>query len=494
MAEPPVGETLSVLLEAARLVDQNAPGSRLLDWSASQDRESSLRWDRDSRAAFFELLRAGGPRSWRFLSITGALDRSLPELAAAVNARQTDPYGFDPLDSLAWPTLEGVREIVAAGEVDLQHPEWVSLAAVIHDAAGGEPREEVVIARRVSQRLETGAAAEEAVAGMLRDRMLFITTARRLDAFGSERVQQMAQHFGNLEQATALLVLALATDAEANEAVMHQRLMTLHEQLVQVLSHPGLVNRQAANVVEARRAEAARLIGESQAAKRLGSAPRALVLSQPASALAELAELVERQGGGRTPLVSLHLDGDGRTRVEIAAADQPGLLASQAAALSETGLDVVGADLGIWDDGRAGTVLEVDGQHDLDTEALRQTVAAHLRRPLSYRSLPDAMTSWDDEVSPWHTVLRVEHPDEPGLLASFAAALSGAGLDIHSAHVTTTDGIAVDTFDVSDREGAKVDAAEREALTHLMLTGSVPPRGRRGRLRIPRRREATRPG
>ncbi len=472
-AQPPVGETLAVALEAAQLVEQRAPGPGLLDWLATQDHDVALRWDRDSRGAFFALLRAGGPRSWRFLSITAVLDRALPELASAVSDRQAESYGFDPLDSLDWATLEGVRNLLSDGQFPLEHPEWVILAAAIHDAVGGDAHQGVIVARRVAQRLDAGAAAEQAVAGLLRDLELYSTTSRRLSAFGAERVQQLAQHVGTIDQATGLLVLALATDG--GETVMRQRLQTLHERLSGALAHPELISRRAGNLVEARRAEAARLLGQGPATQRLSLAPRSFALSQPAPALALQVQLCERQGGSRTPLVEVHREDDGLLRIDIAANDQPGLLANQAHALGRAGFDVVAADLGVWDDGRAVSAFRGRVARPADVDALATLVVEQLRgRPVA-RPLPDASVSWDDEVSPWHSVLRVESPDEPGLLAAIAAAVSAVGLDIHSAHVTTAAGRAVDLFDVSGAHGDKVDQTGRDAVARVIIAGAPPP-------------------
>ncbi len=144
--EPPVGETLAVALEAAQAIDEHAPGPGLLDWLATGDVDQPLRWDRDARAAFFSLLRHGGPRSWRFLSITGVLDRSLPELGAAVRERESESYGFDPLAGLSWATLETCRHLLEAEQFGMEHPEWVTLAATIYDAVGGEIRDGIVVA------------------------------------------------------------------------------------------------------------------------------------------------------------------------------------------------------------------------------------------------------------------------------------------------------------------------------------------------------------
>ena len=99
------------------------------------------------------------------------LDRALPELGDAIERREPSALDLDPFGALHWATLDAVhRELrdvgASAGRPALAHPEWVELAALVLDAAAdGEPP--VLLARRVMQRLDLGAAAEQAVAALV---------------------------------------------------------------------------------------------------------------------------------------------------------------------------------------------------------------------------------------------------------------------------------------------------------------------------------------
>ncbi len=285
-------------------------------------------------------------------------------------------------------------------------------------------------------------------------------------------------------------MLALAT--EGDDLVMNQRLRTLHERLAEAFAHPDLVSRRAANLVDARRSEATRSSPNAATSARLAAAPRSFVLSQAPADLARQAALCEQLGSASGPLVEVTPRGD-TWRVDVAARDQAGLLAAQASALSRVGLEVIGADLGVWDDGRAIAAFEVVGKPGIETDTLAAHLAQDLRGPAALRPLPDAQITWDDQLSPWHSVLRVETPDQPGLLAALAAAISLAGLDIHSAHVATAGERAVDQFDLSGPTGGKVDAATQAAAAELILTGAGPAGRSRGR-RLGRRRGAGVPG
>ena len=71
----------------------------------------------DSTAApvetFFTLLERGRPRSWRFLQITGLLDRALPELGEAIARREPSALDLDPFGALHWATLDAVHRELA---------------------------------------------------------------------------------------------------------------------------------------------------------------------------------------------------------------------------------------------------------------------------------------------------------------------------------------------------------------------------------------------
>ena len=121
---PPVGDALEVALEAALLLgDQHRPGERLVDW-LGQLPPTPLRFSRAARDRFFELLAEARPRAWRFLQITGVLDRALPELGEAIARREPSALDLDPFGSLTWARLDAVhRELDALhGRFTIEHP------------------------------------------------------------------------------------------------------------------------------------------------------------------------------------------------------------------------------------------------------------------------------------------------------------------------------------------------------------------------------------
>ena len=113
VAVPPIGEAIDVGMQAALMLDeQHRPGEHLVDW-LGQLPSTPLRFDRAARQTFFAMLERGRPRSWRFLQITGLLDRALPELGEAIARREPSALDLDPFGALHWATLDAVHRELA---------------------------------------------------------------------------------------------------------------------------------------------------------------------------------------------------------------------------------------------------------------------------------------------------------------------------------------------------------------------------------------------
>jgi UTP:GlnB (protein PII) uridylyltransferase len=65
----------------------------------------------------------------------------------------------------------------------------------------------------------------------------------------------------------------------------------------------------------------------------------------------------------------------------------------------------------------------------------------------------------------------VEAADEPGLLHTVSVAFANAGVSVHAASVTTGRSEAIDTFELTDRNGAKLDAATKARLAEIVAVG-----------------------
>ena len=473
---PASDDHLEVGLGAALAVARTRPGPALLAWLAA-GADEPLAWHGAARARFFELLRHGDARSWRFVESTGLLARALPELARALQRRRADPAALDPAAPFRFPVLARAHELVEADAAPLAYPERLALAALLVDLDAGPE-----LARQVVTRLDMGADAEADVALLVAERTLLRAAAARLDGLDEAHVLPIAAHLERPERARALYLLSVALDA--GEPWQAQRLDALHRMVQGALDHPEVSGAGAAGLVERRRAAAIALVGGgTPAADRLTHAPGGwLARLSPADAAA-LAELVEPLApAGELRVAVRPAEAPGSWRVELAGRDRHGLLAAMAQGLGACGLSVQAALRAIWPDGGAADTFTVTGPAAPEPAAVRAAVLDALRNPASAAGRPGAAVAFDDRSSPWYTLCSVEADDEPGMLHALAAAFTAAGADVHGARVATVDGRARDRFELTDRRGAKLGAAVQDAIAAAVRRGSpAPPRRRRRR-------------
>ena len=492
---PPDHLTLHVALEAALLASRTRPGPSVLDWLGSTS-EVPLRWDRQATALLFRILGEGNIRTWRLLEASGVLERGLPELAQAVRRRRADPFELDPANLLRWSLIERLRDAVDAGGMPaehyaaLAHREWLLLAALILESAG-EDQTPVEAARQLVKRLDLGAAAEQEIALLVGESGLLRAAALRADALKEQKVLPIAVHLDSVERARALYLLTLALGGL--DPAARRRLDELTSLVLVALAHPELTGRPARNLLERRRSEAARLVGTgSSAAARIAAAPLGYLLSQDSVAIARQAALLEPLPPRHQARVVVHPAErtDGRYwRVEVAARDRPGLLSAVTGVLTAHGLDVVEAVVATWDDGAAldsfvvkqgrppsapsGNGSRPSEGAPPDPSRLEADLAAVFDRPQAAAPVEDATVTFDDEGSPWYTLAEVRCTDRPGLLHSLATAVAAAGANVHSAVVTTHEGLAVDRFELTDRRGAKLDPRLQESVRSAVTSGTT---------------------
>src|SRR5205085_4689532 len=111
------------------------------------------------------------------------------------------------------------------------------------------------------------------------------------------------------------------------EPLERRRLELLHGLIDAVLARPDLTGREAANMVEQRRAAAARLVTNTAVKERIEAAPRAYVLRTPPDELARHAALCEPPLGRDVVRSAVTPIGPGSWRIDFAARDRVGLLA-----------------------------------------------------------------------------------------------------------------------------------------------------------------------
>jgi Kef-type K+ transport system membrane component KefB len=498
-AEPPGHAALTIGLEAALTIANGArPGRRLLEWLGSLEDEQ-LRWDKDATQKLFEVLLRGNERAWRFLEASGVLERALPELAGAVQRRRADPHVLDSSQVLRFELVERIRDLArddpraAEEQMRLEHPEWLLLAALILDTAG-QDSEPVALARRLVQRLDLGAAAEQEIALLVGNPGLMRAAAGRVEGLDEESVLKLASHLELPERARALYLMSLAIGEL--EPVERARLDELYSLTIAMLEQPGVTGLEARNLVEQRRAEALRLVTGEREKNRIEHAPRAYLLSQTADAVARQVRLLDHLPGRHEARVALYAFAEDEWEIDVASRDRPALLAHVTGVLVDYGLDIFSAVIATWGDGaalesfkvRRAPIESAPDSEKLqpgvppDPKVLEAAIEQSFDEPLTAPPNSDARVNFDDAGSPWYTLCEVRSPDRRGLLHTITVGIAAASANVHSARVETVDGLAVDRFELTDATGRKLDDTTKKVVREMIVNGVSLRKRRFGRL------------
>jgi Kef-type K+ transport system membrane component KefB len=473
-SRPPDHLVLQIGLEAAVLIGRNRPRADLLDWLTQQPSDP-LNWDQASLERFLDVIERGNARSWRFLESTGVLDLALPELAAGFRARQEDPFALDSLQGHRLRTMEAMRRLdtddpLAEELRRLEHLDWFLLAAVLIEGLELVPNPLSKV-RSAALRLSVGPEAEATIVALFQDRELLWSAAQQPGGMQEQPVLQLASYLDTPERTRALYTFS-ALRSEGRERWELARLRQLYELVQSVLADPALSGSEARELLQLRRTEAARLVGDDAAlARRIEDSPRAYVVRTAAPAIVRQARLLEPLPGYRDVRVSVVEHAGDCCLIEVGARDRPGLLAVVTGVLADVGLDVDDALVATWNDGAALESFHIHAGAPPTPEELGSLIVGALGGPLHSVALPEAEVSFDQSASPWHTVCEVRSVERARSLQALATAFAAAGVEVISATARTEDALVIDRFELVDKDGAKLDLAQEEAVRRYVHSG-----------------------
>jgi hypothetical protein len=141
-------------------------------------------------------------------------------------------------------------------------------------------------------------------------------------------------------------------------------------------------------------------------------------------------------------------------------------------------MDILSASIASWGDGVVVDSFTVVSAKRPSAKDLATAIEAGLRLPLRPRPVSSTAIKFDNNVLPWFTACTVEADDGLGVLAGIATAFAIAGVDVHSARISTDRGTVVDRFSLTDRDGRKLDAAAQTRVRKALEGEQV--RSRRG--------------
>jgi len=207
---------------------------------------------------------------------------------------------------------------------------------------------------------------------------------------------------------------------------------------------------------------------------------------------------LEEEENALAPVVTWHNEPDrGYTAVKVCTWDRHGLFGKIAGSLTAAGLNILSAQIFTRNDGiildtffvtdaRTGLLADkaerdsferylsqgLTGEIDLPVLIARRKVAQPIYQSLEGERIP-TLIRFDNETSDTRTVIDVETEDQVGLLYTISRALAELGLDIYLAKISTEKGAAIDSFYVSERDGAKILEPGRQGEIERRLRAAI---------------------
>ncbi len=450
-ATPPSSNTLMIALEASLLATQDRPGTTLLDW-ISAHRNQPVRWNTAATTKLLEVLRKGNTRSWRFLEVSAILERALPEVAYAMQRRYADASELDPTHSLAFPTVEALRDTTAVAS---SQSDMLLLSAFLLDvsSAGAD-------AVAVLHRLDLDLTLVDEIKDLIEGAQLLKAAVSREPIRADEKtLREIAQHLrhpGIVEGARQLAATG------GTQPWQDSALIDVTTGIQQILAHPELLESDSTSVVATRLREAMEHTTDNAVAERLRHAPTSYLLAHDIGTLIRQASLVEPAPAPGNVRVHIEEGPEKNTWIiDVASRNRRGLLARITSVLANEELSVLSADVATWPDDAVIDSFVVASTIRPSREHLAHYFGIALRKRFQSprKIIGPVEIEFDNDSHPWHTVVRLNAPDQIGLLNTIAYAFAKAHIQIHHARIETENGLAVDQFEVSDRTGRKLSAA-----------------------------------
>ncbi|MCB8873985.1 [protein-PII] uridylyltransferase [Acidisoma silvae] len=491
-----------------------------------------LRRDPQAMAIFLDLLcgkdgetgRSDGARWLTLMNETGILSRLVPDWARIVGQMQFDTYHVFTVDE---HTIEALRVVaslergelteaapVASSLVDhLQSRRALYTAVLLHDIAKGRGGDHSVlgaeIALTICPMLGLSAEETEMVSWLVLHHLLLSQTAFKRDIDDPKTILDLVDTVQSPERLKLLLVLTVADMRAVSPKVWNgwkaTLLRELYTRVAEVLAGGLATTERDVRVARAKEAAAERL--SDWTAEDIATF---LDLGYPAYWLSFDPATHERHGRvirdashRNAPLSVQHevLHNRAVTEVTVYAADHAGLFSRIAGALAIAGASIVDARIHTLTNGMAldtfwiqdanGGIFASPQRLARLSVLIEQALAGSLRMENEIRGLSDALLGQrmraihvpprvviDNHASNTHTVVEVNGRDRPGLLHDVTAAITGEGMQIASAHVSTYGVRAIDVFYIKDVFGLKVQNERklenlRQAILEALAAGDT---------------------
>ena len=498
---------------ALRQVTQNL---RLVD--------AAMRRDPEANRLFIDMLTSleDPQTTLTRLNEAGVFGRFIPDFGRVVAQMQYDMYHVYTVDEHTIRAI-GILSAIERGELAQDHPisarvihevqsrRVLYVAVLLHDIAKGRGGDHSVLGGKVAEKLcpQFGFTEweTETVAWLVRQHLTMSNNAFKRDVGDPKTVADFAEVVQSPERLRLLLVLTVADIRAVGPGVWNNwkavLLGELYERTQEYLSGGVPVERRAQRVGAAKDALAKRLTDWTPAAveAHLALGYNAYWLIFDTDTHERHARFIQaaEASGNRLHVVTNVDPSHDITEMLVYTPDHPGLFARIAGAMALAGATILDAKIvtlangmaldTFWFQDAAGGAFDDPDQ----LKRLRDRVEAVLEgRRSAGKELKEARQGRlpsrtavftvaprvliDNKASTNHTVIEVNGRDRPGFLHDVTNALTGLGLQIASAHISTYGERAVDVFYVKDVFGLKVEHEDKlNTVREKLLTAIQPP-------------------
>ena len=403
-------------------------------------------WPAGARELFTELLACGRNAIpiIEALDQAGAVVKILPEWETCRSRLQRNDYHRFTVDRHLCETAAQAADMIAGGEVDVQRPDLLLVASLLHDIGKGYPGDHTEVGMELMDTIARRMGFEpDDVAILVRLVELHlllpdVAIRRDIDELGT--VQRVAAQVRTVEM---LQLLAALTEADA------------------ISTGPSVWTRWKADMVRGLVRRTENYLRDGELDGRSGTFPGPKVL-EAMRAGDEMLEVSERE-------------------LLVVVPSGPTVLGAVAGAVSLNGLNVLSAAvhtaggmtaLSVFVEPPEGVGLDWMPVLDdvgaalagdlVPAERLARWADAAARGgdPRAPEPVTDSYVKFDNEISS-STVIEVAAPDSLGLLYWITEALVRSGLHIEQARVQTLGDHVVDSFYVHDGDGGKILDGDR---------------------------------
>jgi len=527
IARDPVN-LLRLFREAQRLgLDVHPRAMRLVARNVRRV-DQRLREDAEANRIFLDILTDGAnaEAALTWLNETGVFGRFVPDFGRVVAQMQYDMYHVYTVDEHTIRAIGLLNKIergafakdhpVSSGIIhELQSRRVLYVALLLHDIAkgrGGDHSEiGAEIAKTLGPRFGLNEWETETVSWLVLHHLLMSRTAFKRDLDDPKTIADFVAKVQSPERLRLLMILTVADIRAVGPQVWNawkaKLLRELYFLALEAMTGGEPALRRSARAERAMEGLKASLAAERPAwtvpeiEEHIARGTTAYWLAFGADDLVRHARLIrEAQRDNRDLVIETRADTErAATEVLVYTHDHPGLFAGLAGAFALAGANVVDARVTTLANGMALDVFaiqDVNGGAFADPDRLKRlerriadtlsgrTSSAREMESASARGRVARLGAFtvppraliDNKASATYTVIEINGRDRPGFLRDITRALTQAGLQISSAHISTYGERVVDVFYVRDVFGLKVEnEAKIKAIREKLLAAIAPP-------------------